>query len=59
VEIQNHPEIAEALNKNYSYICTEILARDFRIVDQITAEEKEAIELTDTISTFLTVRKVD
>ncbi|MFH1159439.1 MAG: isoleucine--tRNA ligase [bacterium] len=59
VEIQNIPEIAEALDKNYSYICTEILARDFRIVDQLVAEDKEPINLTETISTFTSIKKVE
>ncbi|TSA24807.1 MAG: isoleucine--tRNA ligase, partial [Bacteroidetes bacterium] len=59
VELQGHHEITEAIDKNISYICTEILARDFQIVEQIDAENKDSIDLTDTISTWISIRKVD
>lgn len=59
VNLQTHKEIAKAIDKNISYICTEILAREFNVVDRIDAENMDSIDLTDTISTLITVEKVD
>ncbi|NQV03118.1 MAG: isoleucine--tRNA ligase [Bacteroidia bacterium] len=59
VNLQRHKEIAEAVDKNISYICTEILAREFNVVEQVDAENKDSIDLTDTISTWILIRKVD
>ncbi|MBN1199750.1 MAG: isoleucine--tRNA ligase [Bacteroidales bacterium] len=59
VHLQSHQEIAEVIDKNISYICTEILAREFIIVEQLDADNKDSIDLTDTISTWISIRKVD
>ena len=59
VDLQKHQEITEVIEKNISYICSEILARDFNVVDQIPKENRDFIELTDTISTWISIRKVD
>ena len=59
VNLQIHKEIAAAIDKNISYICTEILAREFNVVEQVDAENKDSIDLTDTVSTWISVRKVD
>jgi len=59
VDLQKHQEFTEVIEKNISYICSEILARDFNVVDQIPKENRDFIELTDTISTWISIRKVD
>ncbi|MFH1936027.1 MAG: class I tRNA ligase family protein, partial [Bacteroidota bacterium] len=59
VNLQKHKEIAEAIDNNISYICTEILAREFNVVEQVDAENKYSIDLTDTISTWISIRKLD
>ncbi|MBC8315920.1 MAG: isoleucine--tRNA ligase [Bacteroidetes bacterium] len=59
VDLQKHQEITEVIEKNISYICSEILARDFNVVDQIPKENRDFIELTDTISTWISIRQVD
>lgn len=59
VNLQKHKQIAEAIDKNISYICTEILAREFNVVEQVDAENKDFIDLTDTISTWISIRKLD
>ncbi len=59
VDLQKHKEITEVLDKNISYICSEILAREFNVVDQISEGNRDSIQLTDTISTWISVRKVD
>jgi len=59
VVLLDHPEIREAANQNITYICTEILAREFNIVDRIGADDKDLVELTDEISTWISIRKVE
>jgi len=59
VDLQKHKEITEVLDKNISYICSEILAREFNVVDRISEGNRDSIKLTDTISTWILVRKVD
>jgi len=59
VDLQKHQEFTEVIEKNISYICSEILARDFNVVDEIPKENRDFIELTDTISTWISIRKVD
>ncbi|MBE0647573.1 MAG: isoleucine--tRNA ligase [Bacteroidales bacterium] len=59
VNLQSHKEIAAAIDKNFSYICTEILAREFTVVDLLDKDNKDSIDLTDTISTWISIRKVD
>jgi len=59
VVLQDHPEITEAINQNITYICTEILAREFNVVNRIDTENKDSIELTDTISSWISIRKVE
>ena len=59
VILQDHPEITEAINQNITYICTEILAREFNVVNRIEADNKDSIELTDTISSWISIRKVE
>jgi len=59
VEIESHEEINEALNKNVSYICSEILAEKFNIVPGIETEDKVLVGLTDTIATSISIRKMN
>ena len=59
VEMEGHQEINEAVNRNISYICTEILAGEFKLVDRIETDDKVLVELTDTITTTISVRKMN
>jgi len=59
VKFQSHTAADEAVQQNISYICSEILAQSFEFVDAIEGAERELIEITDTISTFIDIRKVD
>jgi len=59
VKFLSHPGIDEAVNQNISYICSEILAQSFEVVALLETEEKTSIELTDTIGTYISIRKVD
>jgi isoleucyl-tRNA synthetase len=59
VKFQSQPGIDDAVHHNITYICSETLAQSFEIVDVIEESDKVAIELTDTISTFIEIKRVD
>ena len=59
VKFQSLPAIDEAVNSNISYICSETLAQSFDIVAAIDESVGVSIELTDTISTFIEIKRVD
>jgi hypothetical protein len=52
-------EINEAVNQNISYICSEILATEFNLVQNLGSNDKVSVELTDTITTAISIRKTD
>ncbi|MGE5424123.1 MAG: isoleucine--tRNA ligase [Syntrophothermus sp.] len=58
VELQQHPEINLAVQKNLNYICSETLAHTFDIVEVLMNPEKDSIELTDTISTSIRIQRI-
>lgn len=58
VKILSHPEIDEAVNQNISYICSETLAQSLEIVSE-PEEEGVRVELTETIETLVSLRKLD
>ena len=49
----------DAVNQNISYICSEILAQSFEITGFLEGDDIDEIELTDSISTNISIRKVD
>jgi isoleucyl-tRNA synthetase len=59
VKLQSHPEIDGAVNANIAYICSETLAQSFEVVAMIEETDKVPVDLTDTISTCLSIIKVD
>jgi isoleucyl-tRNA synthetase len=59
VELQRNDSFTEAVNNNLSYICSETLAQSFKVVDEIISGDTDFIELTDEISTTISVRKTD
>ncbi len=59
VKFQSQAEIDEAVNRNISYICSETLAQSFDVVDGIDDAKKVLIEITDKISTFIEIKRVD
>jgi isoleucyl-tRNA synthetase len=58
VILQGHDEINLAVKHNLEYICSETLAQSFDVVSEIDGLPKTAIELTDTVKTFLSIRRV-
>ncbi|MEI7527250.1 MAG: DUF5915 domain-containing protein, partial [Mariniphaga sp.] len=59
VKFQSQPDIDEAVHHNITYICSEILAQSFDVVAMIEEADKVSIDLTDTISTFIEIKRVD
>jgi isoleucyl-tRNA synthetase len=59
VKIQSHADLDEAVNRNISYICSETLAQSFEVVAAIEEAEKVSVEITDNISTFIEINRVD
>jgi isoleucyl-tRNA synthetase len=59
VKFQSHADIDEAVQCNISYICSETLAQSFEVVAEIAETEKVSIEITDKISTFIEIKRVD
>ncbi len=57
VEMAGREEISEAVNNYFSYICSEILAEEFKLVERIETADRVTVELTDTISTEIAIRK--
>ena len=59
VKLQSHKELDEAVNENNSYICSEILAQSLIITETLEGKDIDEIELTETISTNISIGKVD
>ena len=59
IKLQAQADIDEAVHQNITYICSETLAQSFEVVATIEDSEKVIIEITDSISTFIVINKVD
>ena len=59
VKFQSQPDIDVAVHYNIAYICSETLAQSFEVVAMIEGNEKVQVDLTDTISTFIEINRVD
>ncbi|MDP4266840.1 MAG: isoleucine--tRNA ligase [Bacteroidota bacterium] len=57
VLLENNKDLNNAVSKNLQYICTEILAQEFNLVDKIDSEDKIQIELIENISTYIKIEK--
>ena len=58
VILQAHDEINLAVKNNLQYICSETLAQTFEIVSEIEGLEKTSIDLTESVQTFLSIRRI-
>ena len=59
VKLQSNTEMDEAVNQNNSYICNEILAQSFIIIEKLEGNDIDEIELTETIKTYISIEKMD
>ena len=57
VTLEKNNVIELAVNKNYSYICSEILAESLEFQERIEQNDKEIIDLTDNLKTGIVVTK--
>lgn len=57
IVIEKQAETEDAINNNISYICSETLAKDLRLVDSETSEG-ELVELSDSLSMKVKVEKI-
>jgi isoleucyl-tRNA synthetase len=57
VTLEKNNVLESAVNKNYSYICSEILAESLKFQEQIVQNDKEIIDLTDNLKTGIVVTK--
>ena len=59
LEILKHNEINEAILKNKNYICTEILATNLSLVDELTQKNGVLVELDENVSTLIAIEKLN
>ena len=57
VKIEKNNGLISALNRNYSYICSETLADSLELVESLNDSEKQLIELSDELKTHIIVTK--
>jgi len=57
VILEKNNVIEVAVNKNYSYICSEILAESLEFQERIEQNDKETIDLTDNLTTGIVISK--
>ncbi|CAN5460797.1 isoleucine--tRNA ligase [soil metagenome] len=55
--VLDHAEIKNSLLNNKDYICAEILATSFEIVETMQSSEAVTVEVDDSISTLVTINK--
>jgi isoleucyl-tRNA synthetase len=59
VKLLKNEEINSAVLNNLSYICSETLAQSFEIVTKIESGNPDSIELTEAISTIISIRRIE
>ncbi len=59
VKIQRNTQIDTAIKNNLSYICTETLIKDFDFVEQLSQDQGSLIEVDETLSTYISVEKLN
>jgi len=56
--VESHPEIISAIRQFNSYICSETLACRLQMVDRLSDEDREMVELTDQCTVHVKVSRV-
>jgi isoleucyl-tRNA synthetase len=57
VTLQNHSELGTSIESNLNYICAEILATSFELVDKITSSEADEIDVDENIKTLIVIER--
>jgi isoleucyl-tRNA synthetase len=58
LKILQHSEINEAIIKNKNYICSETLAAELNLVDELEQNKGVVVELDENVSTMMSVEKI-
>ena len=59
VKIQENAVLNTAINNNLNYICSETLTGDLQLVDSLVATESNLVEVDETISTLISIQKLN
>ncbi|MFB0925674.1 MAG: DUF5915 domain-containing protein, partial [Vicingaceae bacterium] len=59
LKILKHNEINEAINKNKNYICSETLAGQLDLVDELIESKGVTVDFEDNISTVISIEKLN
>ncbi|MBN1340240.1 MAG: isoleucine--tRNA ligase [Bacteroidales bacterium] len=59
IAIQKNPFLESAVQNNYSYICSETLAKKLEFVNFGEAADGNAVELTEDINIMVSIRKIN
>jgi isoleucyl-tRNA synthetase len=59
VKIQENSGLDDAIKNNFSYICSETLAGELRLVKNIAPSDASAVQLDDLITTLISIEKLN
>ncbi|MBM3405626.1 MAG: hypothetical protein FJY10_12155 [Bacteroidetes bacterium] len=59
VKVQGHQQINQAIQNNFAYICSETLSESFELVDTLNDGDVIPVEITEEVSTFVQVEKIN
>ncbi len=59
LKILKHNEINQAINKNKNYICSETLAGELDLVDEMKQNNGVTVELEENVSTVISIEKLN
>ncbi len=59
VRIQQNAKLDSAIKNNLSYICSETLTGDLQLVDSLTSVGANLVEVDETISTLISIEKLN
>ena len=59
VRIQQNAKLDSAIKNNLSYICSETLTRDLQVVETMEALGSNLVEVDETISTLISIEKLN
>ena len=59
LKILQHSEINEAINKNKNYICSETLAGQLDLVQELKQNEGISVELENDVTTLISIEKIN
>ena len=58
IQIEKNDEIISSIKNNYTYICSETLAKSLEVVEKIDSFDKILIELVDNIKAYIDIEKL-